>query len=72
MNKRYIVDLTADERDNLLALLGKGVAPITSVKVVEFWGCFEVAIDHSACGVSCSRCLSAGVVLSSAMPSICM
>src|SRR5512134_1198541 len=27
MNKRYIVDLTADERANLLALLGKGVAP---------------------------------------------
>jgi hypothetical protein len=27
MNKRYIVDLTADERGNLLALLGKGVAP---------------------------------------------
>ena len=27
MNKRYIVDLTADERGNLLALLGKGMAP---------------------------------------------
>jgi transposase len=27
MNKRYIVDLTADEGANLLALLGKGVAP---------------------------------------------
>jgi hypothetical protein len=27
MNKRYIVDLTTDERANLLALLGKGVAP---------------------------------------------
>ena len=27
MNKRYIVDLTADERAGLLALLNKGVAP---------------------------------------------
>ena len=27
MNKRYIVDLTADERAGLLALLHKGVAP---------------------------------------------
>ena len=28
MNKRYIVDLTADERAALLALLTKGVAPV--------------------------------------------
>lgn len=28
MNKRSIVDLLADERANLLALLGKGVAPV--------------------------------------------
>lgn len=27
MNKRYIVDLTADERTDLLALVGKGMAP---------------------------------------------
>jgi len=27
MNKRYIVDLTADERTELLALLSKGMAP---------------------------------------------
>jgi transposase len=27
MNKRYIVDLTADERTGLLALLNRGVAP---------------------------------------------
>ena len=27
MNKRYIVDLTADERTEVLALLGKGMAP---------------------------------------------
>ena len=27
MNKRYIVDLTADERTDLLGLVGKGMAP---------------------------------------------
>ena len=27
MNKRYIVDLTADERTDLLALVGKGIVP---------------------------------------------
>jgi transposase-like protein len=45
---------------------------ITSVKMVEIAGGFEVAISHAACGGICIRALSVRGTISSAMPSICM
>ena len=43
MNKRYIVDLTADERANLLALLGKGVA-LARKLMVALWRYLETGL----------------------------
>jgi hypothetical protein len=55
-----------------LTLILQALIAITSVKMVEIAGGFEVAISHAACGGICIRGLSVRGTVSSAMPSICM